>query len=327
MASLVTIFGGSGFVGRYTVRAFAKAGWRVRVAVRHPNLANYLLPMGHVGQIQIAKTNVASADAVASAVTGADVVVNLVGILSQRGGHQKFAELHADAAGEIAQAAKAAGAGSVIHLSAIGANEDSPSAYQRTKAQGEARVREAFAGAIVLRPSIVFGPEDKFFNRFAWLARMSPVLPLFGGGATKFQPVFVGDVADAILKCASDASTRGKTYELGGPTVYSFKELMALILRETGRERKRLLLPLPFFVGTLKSYFLQLLPDPLLTPDQMRMLKVDNVTREGALTLADLGITPDCTEAILPSYLWRFRPKGQYENFVAERVSGSPRVR
>lgn len=327
MAALVTIFGGSGFIGRHTVRAFAKAGWRVRVAVRHPNLANYLLPMGHVGQIQILKTNVANPEAVAAAVNGASAVVNLVGILSQGGGHQKFADLHVEAAGDIARAAKAAGVKTFIQLSAIGASEDSGSIYQRSKAEGEACAREAFADATILRPSIVFGPEDKFFNKFAWIARISPVLPLFGGGATKFQPVFVGDVAAAIMKCASDASTRGRTYELGGPTVYSFKELMELILRETGREAKRLLVPLPFFVGTLNSYFLQFLPDPLLTPDQVRMLKVDNAVHDGALTLNDLGIVPDCAEAIVPSYLWRFRPKGQYENLVAERINGSPRVR
>lgn len=258
MSSLVTIFGGSGFVGRHTVRAFAKAGWRVRVAVRHPNLGNYLLPMGHVGQIQVLKTDVTNADAVATAAAGADAVVNLVGILTQGWGHQTFTDLHVEAAANIAHAAKTAGARALIQISSIGANADSPSRYLSSKAEGEAAVREASADATILRPSIVFGPEDTFFNKFAGLARFFPALPLIGGGATKFQPVFVGDVADAIVKCAGDAATRGKTYELGGPTLYSFKELMELILRETGR--KRLLVPLPFFAGMLKSYFLQFLP-------------------------------------------------------------------
>lgn len=324
MTSLVTIFGGSGFVGRHTVRAFAKAGWRVRVAVRRPNLGNYLPPMGHVGQIQLLKTDVTNPDAVATATQGADVVVNLVGVLTQGWGHQNFADLHVEAAKTIAVAAKAAGAQTLIQISSIGADADSESNYLRTKGEGEAAVREAFAGAIVLRPSIVFGPEDSFFNKFAGLARFVPALPLIGGGVTRFQPVFVSDVADAIVKCAGDPATRGQTYELGGPTVYSFKDLMELTLRETGR--KRLLVPLPFFAGMLKSYFLQFLPGKLLTPDQVRMLKTDNVVPAGASTFADLGIVPDAAEAILPGYLWRFRPKGQYENLVAERVSGSPKT-
>ena len=206
----------------------------------------------------------------------------------------------------------------------MSANADSESAYYRTRAEGEDNARAAFPAVTVLRPSIVFGPEDSFFNKFAALARLVPALPLIGGGHTKFQPVFVGDVANAIVKCAADSATRGKTYELGGPTTYSFKALMELMLRETGR--KRLLIPLPFFVGTLKAYVLQFLPGALLTPDQVRMLKSDNVVPAGALSFADLGIVPDAAEGILPSYLWRFRPKGQYENLVAERVSGSPKT-
>lgn len=313
--SLVTVFGGSGLLGRHAVRLLADsgAGYRLRVAVRHPNQANYLPPMGDVGQIQLFKGDVRDADAVAAAVKGTEAVVNLVGIL-YRGGGQTFDAIHVEAAGTIAKAAKAAGARALVHVSSIGADEDSESNYARTKAQGEARVREAFPQASILRPSIVFGPEDNFFNTFAWLARMSPVLPLIGGGHSKFQPVFAGDVAAAIRKCIEDPAAAGKTYELGGPGIYSFKELMQIILRETGR--KRLLVPVPFFIATLQSYFLQFMPVPLLTPDQVRMLKKDNVVAKATLTFADLGIQPDGLESIVPAYLWRFRSKGQYQTIA-----------
>jgi uncharacterized protein YbjT (DUF2867 family) len=317
---IVTIFGGSGLIGRYAVRAFARDGWRIKVGVRKPNLAHYLPPMGSVGQVLVSKANVLDADAVAAAMRGADVVVNLVGILYQSG-HQRFDAIHADAAETVARAAKAAGA-ALIHVSAIGADEDSASHYARSKADGEARVRAVHPDAVILRPSLVFGPEDNFFNKFAGLARMLPVLPLIGGGHTKFQPVFAGDVADAMVTCANDPSTRGKTYELGGPGIYTFKELMQVVLRATGR--KRLLIPVPFFVATMKSWFLGLLPNPLLTPDQVRMLKIDTVVSDGALGFADLGIVPDALEAVAPEYLWRFRAKGQFEEYVKERVTGAP---
>ena len=322
MASLVTVFGGSGFVGRHTVRALAKAGYRIRVAVRHPNLGNFLPPMGSVGQIQIVKTNVEDADQIAAAVKGADIVVNLVGILYQSG-HQRFEAIHAEATGTIATAAKSAGAHSFIQVSSIGADAESESAYARTKAEGEARVREAFPDAVILRPSIVFGPEDNFFNRFASLARMLPFLPLIGGGHTKFQPAYVSDVAAAVVKCAQDFATHGRVYELGGPSVYSFKELMELILRVTGRES--LLVPVPFALAMLKATFLQMLPKPLLTRDQVKLLKYDNVVSNGALTFADLGIQPDSVEAILPSYLWRFRAEGQFGDFVADKIAAAPK--
>jgi len=315
---LAVVFGGSGFLGRHTVRALAKAGYRVRVPTRRPNLAPHLVPMGQVGQIQLFKCNVLDADQVAAAVTQADVVVNLVGILAPGGG-QGFEDVHADAAETIAKAARAAGATALVHVSAIGADPESAAKYARTKAEGEARVREAFPDATILRPSIVFGPEDSFFNRFAALARLLPALPLIGGGHTKFQPVFVGDVAAAIRTCIGNAAARGKTYELGGPTVYSFKELMQFLLRAIGRNR--LLVPVPFPLASIKAAFLGILPKPLLTMDQVKMLKVDNVVAPGALTLADLGIAPDSIEAIVPSYLWRFRAKGQYEGFTA--VEGS----
>lgn len=321
MTSLVTVFGGSGFIGRNAVRALARSGYRVRVAVRYPNLAHYLPPMGAVGQIQLLKCNVNDADQVARAVHGADAVVNLVGVLYSRGS-QSFDALQAEAPGIVAMAAKAAGARTFVQMSAIGADEDSESDYARTKALGERAVREEFLPATILRPSIMFGPEDEFFNKFASISRFLPVLPLIGGGHTKFQPVFAGDVADAIVKCVSDPSTQGRTYELGGPRIYTFTELMQLILRETGRSR--FLVPIPFWLASVKAFFLQFLPKPLLTPDQVTLLKTDNVVPPGALTFSDLGIQPDSVEAIVPAYLYRFRPKGQFDETVRERVTGNP---
>ena len=308
--TLVTVFGGSGFLGRHAVRALAQAGYRVRVAVRYPNLANYLVPAGHVGQIQILKTNVRDEAQVAAAIASADAVVNLVGILYPAGG-QSYQAMHADAPAMIGKCAKAAGVKTIVHVSTVGIATDSESVYSRTKAEGEEALRHEFPEATILRPSLVFGPEDNFFNKFGWLARMAPVLPLIGGGKTRFQPVFVGDVASAIRKCVEDSSTRGKTYELGGPSVYSFKEMLQIILHETGRTR--LLVPVPFWLANIKAFFLQFLPGTLLTPDQVTFLKTDNVVAKGALPLADLGIVADSMEAILPSYLWRFRREGQYQ--------------
>jgi uncharacterized protein YbjT (DUF2867 family) len=315
--SLVTVFGGSGFLGRHAIRALAKAGHRIRVAVRHPNLGHYLQPMGQVGQIALVKCDVREPDQVAAAVAGADAVVNLTGILYPRG-EQTFDAIHVEAAEAIAKAAKAAGARTLIHVSAIGADKDADSSYASSKGEGEARVRAAFPEAAIVRPSLVFGPEDEFFNRFAALARALPFLPLIGGGNTRFQPVFVGDVAAAILKLAEDPALGDRTYELGGPTVYTFKELMQIILCET--DRKRALIPVPFALATLKAIFLQLLPKPLLTPDQVTLLKSDNIVTGGD-TLASLGIVPTSVEAEVPAYLWRFRPKGQYEEYVRDRVS------
>jgi NADH dehydrogenase len=318
MDKLVAVFGASGLIGRHTVRALAQAGRRIRAVCRHPNLANYLLPAGVPGQIQLFKGNVRDDDSVARALEGADAAVNLTGVLYGHG-KQSFDALHAEAARRIGRLARAAGAKTLVHVSAIGADPDAASRYARSKGAGEKALRDEFPESAILRPSLVFGPEDQFFNKFAWLARISPVLPLIGGGHTRFQPVFVGDVAAAILSALNDPTTRGKTYELGGPTVYTFKELMQLILRETGR--KRLLVPVPFFFATIKAFFLQmpslLLPvAPLLTVDQVRLLKTDNVVHEGALTLADLGIAPDAVEAAVPSYLWRFRAKGQFQEIA-----------
>jgi NADH dehydrogenase len=308
-SKLVTVFGGSGFLGRQTVRALAKAGWRIRVAVRHPNMSFFLNPTGTVGQIAAVKCDVTDPAQVAAALAGADAVVNLTGILYPAGG-QNFEEVHAEGAGNIAEAAARAGVKALVHVSAIGADSDSHSAYAQTKAEGERRVRAAFPDAAILRPSIVFGADDSFFNRFAAIARISPVLPLIGGGKTRFQPVFAGDVAAAIAIALGSDAARGKTYELGGPTVYTFKQLMQIVCDQTGR--KRILVPVPFGIAMLKAFFLQMMPKPLLTPDQVRLLRHDNVVSPTALTLADLCITPTSVEAEVPSYLWRYRAKGEY---------------
>lgn len=308
MSMLVTVFGGSGFLGRYVVRALARAGYRVRVGVRRPHVANYLLPMGHVGQIQLVRADVTDGDAVARALKGAAAAVNLVGILYESG-KQRFEAIHADAAATIAKAAQAHGLAALVHVSALGAQANSSSHYARSKAAGESAVRDAFAAPAILRPSLLFGPEDDFFNRFAALARLSPVLPLIGGGRTKFQPAYVCDVADAAVRCL--AAGQGATYELGGPRVYTFRQLLELILAETNR--RRLLIPLPFPLAMAQASVLGLLPKPLLTRDQVRLLEHDNVVSPDAHGFADLGIEPESVEAIIPSYLWRFRREGQFE--------------
>ena len=311
--TLITIFGGSGFLGRHVVRALAKRRYRIRIAVRRPELAGFLQPIGSVGQIHAVQANVRNPRSVEAAVRDADIVINLVGILFERG-RQRFDTVQSYGAEHIALAAAAYGA-RVIHVSAIGADENSPSAYARAKALGEKLVLAAMPEATVFRPSIVFGPEDGFFNRFASMARMTPALPLVGGGATKFQPVYVGDVAEAIALAAEGKTKPGGIYELGGPEVRSFRELMEFVLRII--KRSRLLVPLPFAVAKLKAQFLQFLPKPPLTPDQVELLRSDNVVSEEAersgRTLKGLGIVPTAMETIVPSYLWRFRRTGQFQ--------------
>jgi NADH dehydrogenase len=323
--TLITIFGGSGFLGRHLVRALAKRHYRIRVAVRRPDLANHLQPLGRVGQIHAIQANVRHPGSVGAAVRDADIVINLVGILFERG-RQRFDAVQAFGAEQVALAAAAHGA-RMIHVSAIGADEQSPSAYARAKAVGEQAVLAAVPEATIFRPSIMFGPEDAFFNKFAALARVLPALPLIGGGQTRFQPVFVGDVAEAIARAVdgqaigerSDAVLRtampGAIYELGGPKVRTFKELMEYLLATI--ERRRLLVPIPFALAKLQATLLQYLPKPPLTPDQVEMLRRDNVVSAEALaegrTLAGLGIEPTAMEVIVPSYLWRFRKTGQFK--------------
>ena len=313
-AKQITVFGGSGFLGRHAVRALAKAGWRIKVATRHPNRAFFLRPMGQVGQIGFVKCDITDPAQVEAALQGSQAAVNLPGILFPRG--QSFEEVHATGAGHVAEAAARLGLSHLVHISAIGADAESNSRYAQTKAEGEKRVRAAFPQAVILRPSIVFGPEDQFFNTFAGLARISPALPLIGGGRTRFQPVFVGDVAAAIAAALERPDARGRTFELGGPAVYSFKELLQIVLRETGRNR--ILVPLPFVLASIKAFFLQFAPKPLLTPDQVKLLRHDNIASPTAPGLADLGIQPTTVEAELPTYLWRFRAKGEYADLVRE---------
>jgi NADH dehydrogenase len=315
---LVTIFGGSGFLGRHLARALAKRHYRIRVAVRRPDLAGHLQPLGRVGQIHAVQANLRYPDSVAAAVGHADVVVNLVAILFERG-RQTFTAVHVAGADAVARAAAAAAA-RMIHVSAIGADANSPSQYARTKALGEAAVRAAVPGATIFRPSIMFGPEDDFFNRFAAMARLSPVLPLVGGGRTRFQPVFVGDVAEAIARAVDGDAPAGTTYELGGPEEKTFRELLEFVLATIGR--RRLLIPLPFPLATLQATFLQYLPKPPLTPDQVKLLRTDNVVSAEAMresrTLPALGIDPATIAAIVPNYLWRFRKTGQFGRRTTE---------
>lgn len=314
---MITVFGASGFIGRYVVRALAKAGYRVRAATRRPHLAHELKPMGVVGQVQLVQANLRNPDSVARAVEGADGVINLVGILFE-GGRQSFDSLQSEGAKLVAEKAAEAGIEHFVQISAIGADADSKSKYARTKALGEQAVRAAIPGATVLRPSIVFGTEDQFFNKFADMARFAPALPLIGGGKTKFQPVWCADVAAAAVAALESDAARGKTYELGGPEVYTFKEVMEFIL--TTIRRKRILVPLPFPVASLMGLggeISGMLPfvEPFLTRDQVKLLKQDNIvgiSGEEVGTLADLGIDPETVEAVVPEYLYRYRKGGQF---------------
>ena len=321
---LAVVFGGSGFIGRHLVQRLAAEGWRVRVAVRDPEGASFLKPLGDVGQIVPVFADVTKEASVTAAVQGAELVVNLVGILFERG-KKSFKAIHEDGAGRIAAAAKAAGAKRLIHVSALGADAASESAYARSKAAGEAAVLAAYPEATILHPSVVFGPEDDFFNGFMTLSNFSPVLPLFvkdgfklkfcgkipcgidlyGSGGTKFQPVYVGDVAQAAINAVASDETRGKTFELGGPTVYSFKQLLELALKSAGR--CRLIVPKPFFAAKIIATFTQFMLKPLLTPDQVKLLATDNVAHAGVPGLAELGVSPTAAEVILPTYLSRFK--------------------
>ncbi|WP_127901229.1 complex I NDUFA9 subunit family protein [Solirhodobacter olei] len=315
MSQLVTIIGGSGFVGRYIARRLAKAGWRVRVAVRRPNDAIFVKPYGTVGQVEPVFCNIRDDASLKAVIMGADAVVNCVGVMD-RGGKNSMQRVNDEGAGRVARIAAEMGVERLVHVSAIGADAAGPSIYAQSKAAGEAAVTSAFPGAVILRPSLIFGPEDKLFNRFAGMAARGPVLPLVGAG-TKFQPVYVDDVA-----AAAEAAVLGKAapgvYELGGPDVVSFREMMKAMLAVI--QRRRMIVGLPFWLGSvmgagfdlLQSLTLGLLSNKVLTRDQVRSLKSDNVVSAGAKGLADLGIAPTPMGAILPEYLWRFRVSGQY---------------
>ena len=320
---LVTVFGGSGFIGRHVVRALAQDGWRIRVACRRPDLTGHLQVSGRVGQIHAMQANLRYPASVAAAVRGADAVVNLVGILTETG-RQKFDAVQAFGARAVARAAQEAGVKALVQMSALGADPQSDSAYARSKAAGEAAALEYFPEANVLRPSIVFGPEDDFFNRFAAMARMSPVLPLIGGGLTRFQPVYVGDVAQVVSRALAGETAPGSVYELGGPEVKTFRELMEFTCATIGR--KRLLAPIPFGAARHLAHGTEiaaiasmgLFPKLLLTTrDQVRMLQRDNVVSSQAQserrTFEGLGIAPEAIETIVPTYLYRFRSAGQFE--------------
>jgi uncharacterized protein YbjT (DUF2867 family) len=307
------VLGGSGFVGRYVVKRLAARGDVVPVGCRHAEEAKFLRPMGDVGQVE--PVNVAIDDEIVlpAFLAGSGAVVNCVGILRESGS-QTFERVHHTGPARLARFAREAGVERLVHISAIGADPRSTSAYARTKAAGEAAVRDAFPTVTILRPSIIFGPEDQFFNRFAAMAIIAPALPLIGGGETRFQPVYVGDVADAVIKCLGDPATAGRTYELGGPKIYTFRELLELLLREI--RRKRWFIDLPFGIAQVQARLMSILPNPPLTPDQVELLKSDNIVSPGALNLASLGITSTPVEGILPTYLDRFR-RGWHERRAA----------
>lgn len=317
--ALVTVFGGTGFVGRHVVRALVRGGYRVRAATRRPDLAGHLQPMGSVGQIHAVQANLRYPDSVARAIEGSAAVVNLVGVLV-KSGRQTFDAIHVDGARAVAKAAREAGVPTLVHVSAIGADPRSKGVYGRSKAAGEAAVLEQFPDAVILRPSIVFGAEDTFFNRFADMARMSPLMPLIGGGRTRFQPVYVGDVATAIAAAVDGKGKPGTVYELGGPEVITFRKLLDRTQEWAGRDRWYL--RMPFWLAKLAAFMTVPLPNTLrpLTVDQVRMLQVDNVVSEAAIkdgrTLAGLGImSAHAMDTIVPVYLEQYRPKGQYSHY------------
>jgi len=304
------VLGGSGFIGRYVVKRLAARGDVIAVGCRNAEQAKFLKPLGDVGQIVPLNIAIGNEELLAAFLAGNDTLVNCVGTLQEKGS-QTFDLLHHSGPARLARFAREAGVERFVHFSAIGADSRSSSAYARTKAAGEQAVRDAFPTVTILRPSVVFGPEDQFFNRFAAMAMLSPVLPLIGGGETRFQPVYVGDVADAVMKCLEDSASAGRLYELGGPKIYTFRELLDLLLSEI--RRKRRFLDVPFGLAAAQARLMSILPSPPLTPDQVELLKRDNVVSSGAMTLASLGIAPTVAEVILPTYLDRFRRGGWYE--------------
>jgi NADH dehydrogenase len=321
MQNLVTVFGGSGFIGAQAVRQLAKAGWRIRVAVRNPNLAYRMRLQGDVGQIDLVQANIRNRASVQRALEGATAAVNLVGVLYETG-RQDFQAIHAQGAQTVAEAAREQGVARLVQMSALGANANSTAKYARTKAEGELAARAVYPDAVVVRPSIVFGQDDQFFNRFAAMATVSPALPLIGGGRTRFQPVFVGDVGKALAAVTEAAAAAGQTYELGGPAVFNFRELMEMMLAQIGR--RRLLAPVPFpaaaLLGAAGDLVAGVVPPPI-TSDQVRLLRTDNVASGRHPGLAELGVAATTLEAVMPTYLWRYRKGGQYADQEARALA------
>jgi len=306
---IIAIFGAGGFLGKHLMRQLTKRGYRVKVATRNPYLKGYLKPLGNPGQIELFKTNIFDFNDVKQVLVNSDFCINLVGILHENK-KQKFNQIHSDFPNLLSNLCNETGIKKIIHVSALGVKENHNSRYMQSKLQGEEKIKENFNSSIILRPSIIFGPEDKFFNTFASLSQFFPVLPLVGGGKTKFSPIYVGDVAKAIVKSLELNNSSPKIYELGGPKNYSFKELMEILLTEI--KKKRFLIPISFGLAKFNSYFLQMMPQPLLTPDQVEILKYDNIITGNQLTLQDLGIQGTAIQSILPKYIYRFRTGGQF---------------
>ena len=306
---IIAIFGGGGFLGKHLMRLLTKLDYRIKVATRNPYLKGYLKPLGNPGQIELFKTNIFNEENVKNVLRDCDLVINLVGILYETK-KQKFDQIHSQFPHLLSNLCKEMGIKNLIHVSALGVKEKHNSKYIQSKLQGEKNIQENFKSSIILRPSVLFGPSDQFFERFASIAQFSPFLPLIGGGKTKFAPIYVGDVAKAIVKALELNNSKPKIYELGGPENYSFKELMEILLREI--KKKRFLISIPFGFAKFQSYFLQMLPNPLLTPDQVELLKHHNIVSGDHLTLKDLGITGTPIQSILSKYIYRFREGGQF---------------
>ena len=306
---IIAIFGAGGFLGKHLMRQLTKLDYRIKVATRNPFQKGYLKPLGNPGQIELLKTNIFNSEDVKQVLKNCDLAINLVGILYETR-KQKFNQVHSQFPHLLSNLCSEAGIKNLVHVSALGVKERHASLYMQSKLQGEKNIQNNFKPSVILRPSVVFGPEDKFFNTFASIAQFSPFLPLVGGGKTKFAPIYVGDVAKAIVKAIELNNSEPKIYEIGGPKNYSFKELMEILLTEI--KKKRLLLPIPFGVAKFQSYFLQMMPNPLLTPDQVELLKHNNIVSGDHPTLQDLGVTGTPIQSILPKYIYRFRTGGQF---------------
>jgi len=306
---IITIFGAGGFLGKHLMRQLTKLDYRIKVATRNPYLKGYLKPLGNPGQIELFKTNIFYEQDVIEVIKNSDFVINLIGILYETR-KQKFNQIHSDFPLLLSNLCNSSGVRKLVHISALGVKEKHNSKYMKSKLQGEKNIQDTFKSSVILRPSVVFGPEDKFFNTFASLAQFSPALPLIGGGKTKFAPIYVGDVAKAIAKVLELNNSEPKIYEVGGPENYSFKELMEILLIEI--KKKRFLVPIPYGFAKFQSYFLQMMPNPLLTPDQVEMLKHNNIVSGNYSTLKDLGITGTNIQNVLSKYIYRFRTGGQF---------------